>query len=323
MRVDLPLDIVCELFIQAAFADPPRRKTGDTSDDLEFLRPRAQGFNLGWISLTHVCRQWRSVGIDMAPLWAAIVTVFQKPAIADEFASRARDCDLNLDVTGWYGNPSPKQRQMFDWVVERIKRARSLQCRPPLNINRPGNTMRAALDGHHLPALRQLDLKSDPSYHGEEPLHIFQLNAPGLVIANLSNALPAPSSSVHSLRELQLDFAQGISPISMSRIIDLLRVPARLEKLSLRCTNYIRAADSLSDTIIDTVHLEYLTKFEVVLRDAEYACTLLESIKAPNVTIFKMNVHNAPSASLHRLLPQQGVSSFISGIRDQDQRARI
>ncbi|VDC02085.1 unnamed protein product [Peniophora sp. CBMAI 1063] len=300
--IDLPIDVVCEFFRQAALADPPRRKKGDTIDDLYFSRSRPQGFALGWIILTHVCRQWRTIGIEhMAPLWASIVTVFQKPAIADELASRARDCDLNLNVTGWYGSPSPKQKEMHDWVVERVQRARSLYCHPPLNINRAGNTMRAALDGNHLPALRQLDLRSDPSYHNDDSLNIFELNAPYLITANLSNALPAPSSSLQNLRELQLDFAQSLSPISMKRIIDLLRVPVRLEKLSLRCTHRITAPED-PDSVADVVKLEYLTKLELVLRDADHASELLDSISAPSVIIFKLNVQLAPTESLHKLL---------------------
>lgn len=130
---------------------------------------------------------------------------------------------------------------------------------------------------------------------------MFRLDAPRLLIAHFSNALPAPSSSLQNLGKLQLDLTQGLSQTSFSRIVELLRVPKRLDKLSLRGASIAIAMPQPADGPIEILHLDYLTKFELVLQDAERACQLLESISAPRAMIFKVKVYNTPGDSLHTL----------------------
>lgn len=82
-------DILCELFYVLAKVDPPRCPMPAGS-------PFYQPASLGWVSLTHVCRRWRKIGLDLSKLWADIVCVL--PRGAADIAQRTKDRPLNLDL---------------------------------------------------------------------------------------------------------------------------------------------------------------------------------------------------------------------------------
>ncbi|KZV60775.1 hypothetical protein PENSPDRAFT_693961 [Peniophora sp. CONT] len=64
--LDIQDDIIREVFKHASTDDPPR--CTDEDDNPEW---RDQKFHLGWIFMTHVCRRWRAIGLDMGTLWAS------------------------------------------------------------------------------------------------------------------------------------------------------------------------------------------------------------------------------------------------------------
>jgi hypothetical protein len=82
----LDYDTLCEIFYWCAEMDPPRAlSTGHALCDGENARI---GSDLGWIVLTHVCRQWREVALNLPVLWGRILFIF--PTAFDAVFERAR-----------------------------------------------------------------------------------------------------------------------------------------------------------------------------------------------------------------------------------------
>ncbi|KZV73183.1 hypothetical protein PENSPDRAFT_649093 [Peniophora sp. CONT] len=191
----LPDDIVCELFHIAAEIDPPR---GPRSHNWQPDDPR--GF-LGWITLTHVCRAWREVGLSMSRLWARIVSLF--PPDIEAILSRAKDTPLALDFT--WGNVNGRKFWQLEDTARIISRARTYEDDGPYYPD--GKTSQTqdssfharawdgVMDGRTLPLLETLAFCGIAS---PERVH-------DTFFAHLSHPLEAPA-----LRRLTLDFAWPI-----------------------------------------------------------------------------------------------------------------
>ena len=81
-------DVLRELFDTVADIDPPRTSFHDDDDS------DTEDGSLGWIRMTHVCRRWRRIGLDMSVLWARIICMF--PAGVKTIAQRTKATPLTL-----------------------------------------------------------------------------------------------------------------------------------------------------------------------------------------------------------------------------------
>ncbi|VDB87736.1 unnamed protein product [Peniophora sp. CBMAI 1063] len=291
LAATLPDDIIIGLFNQAALIDQPSER-----DDNERTLP-----NLGWINLTHVCRQWRTVGIEcMAPLWASIVTTFGTHTIANMIEHRARGCNLTLRVTK-DGASYPRSRRvsMVDWSLERMSRAQKIEFIARLHFNTSNSALHAAFDGVHLPSLTYLDVCSaiTPLAQFEAPagativshLRDVRFETPNLVVAHMSNILPSPSSSLQSLRRLRLMFPTFRVNITMTHIVNCLLSLPRIEDLSLDCPKCSPEEDPYKRGIRD-LNLNHLVTLCLKVSDADDAITLLETLHAPFLSKIKTTI---------------------------------
>lgn len=198
---ELPADVLYIIFKIVALLDPPIRlfepirpiinDTGrvEHTSHNPYDEVSTYKHSLGWIQLSHVCRHWRTVGLNVAPLWASIVIAFHKPNIANELLSRARDCPLHLEIHYQISQP------MFLWILEHFDRAHTIHCDGyPQYISGSEAETLAAISKSHLRLLRHLRIRACHLSPTTLMPHILQLNAPELLRADLQNCFPSPSS---------------------------------------------------------------------------------------------------------------------------------
>lgn len=175
---DLPADIICELFMHASSSDRLRYLSR-----VEQHKQPGKKYALGWLYLTHVCRQWRSIGLDIAPLWAAIVSFFPSPSIADVLLARSRDSGLHLELLG----------HIEDWVIRHLDRASALHV--GYGMTKHGQD---ALQSTHLSALHSLTMRRS---FGRNPVVI---DAPNLREVYLNETVVSFAVSMCHLTTLEI-----------------------------------------------------------------------------------------------------------------------
>ncbi|KZV63211.1 hypothetical protein PENSPDRAFT_758146 [Peniophora sp. CONT] len=112
----LPDDIIHEVYRVSAQINPPQPP-----------RPRGSGYTtsviLGLITLTHVCKRWRKIGLEISSLWASIVCIF--PPDVTTILQRSRKAHLTLNLS----NSEHHGRGI--WTAKKadrlLSRSRSLQ----------------------------------------------------------------------------------------------------------------------------------------------------------------------------------------------------
>ncbi|KZV72505.1 hypothetical protein PENSPDRAFT_359554 [Peniophora sp. CONT] len=181
----LPNDIICELFYIVAELDPPR--IARCQEDRLYEKPGS----LGWIRMTHVCRGWRGVGLDMSTLWAGVVCVF--PPGVETIARRTKTTPLTLT---FHSNASPNE--VWD-NIERLgifPRVRSLKRIQIQSLEKHFSLRDWSLYllGQHLPYLRDLELDL-ATFTNAAFRQLRPLNAPALksLTVNVPLAITAPS----------------------------------------------------------------------------------------------------------------------------------
>ncbi|KZV62577.1 hypothetical protein PENSPDRAFT_692394 [Peniophora sp. CONT] len=176
-------DILCEVFYVLAEIDPPGTPMAANET---YYKPGS----LGWISITHVCRRWRKIGLDLSKLWADIICVF--PRGVDTIAQRTKNQLLNLDL-----DLSRDPEDVWDAIQNRnlLARAHTLRHEPffcgETRLRYAWSTMLMDLT---LPQLRELSLVLfDFPYSPRHPQR--SLNAPNLrtLALNLPLAITANS----------------------------------------------------------------------------------------------------------------------------------
>ncbi|KZV77649.1 hypothetical protein PENSPDRAFT_645280 [Peniophora sp. CONT] len=169
VAAQLPDDIICQFYYILAkdFAPwAPRRTQVSTRT---YGGPPGR---LGWMNLTHVCRTWRRVGLEMSTLWAPIVCDF--PPNIPEIAERARDTPLTFVLNQYDSN---RVHWSIDDVSKVISRVRTYADTPDYR----GKSWNALLAGRRLPLLRHLVLYTNGRNFYDEP-DMGPLDAPALCV---------------------------------------------------------------------------------------------------------------------------------------------
>ncbi|KZV64048.1 hypothetical protein PENSPDRAFT_656836 [Peniophora sp. CONT] len=217
----LPVDIIALLFDYAAALDPPYHGPWP---------PSTKRHTLGWITLTHVCRDWRDVGLAMPLLWASIVTTFFDPAIANELLERSCGCPITVELTARIWNPKRyKEGTLVPLIQEHLSQIGVLKLSnwALYDVLRSG-------DEKPLPFLHTLHIDDAYFYRRPIPLPTLQLHSPGLRSATFTNVI-LPPGSTSILRELTLTLTFRVQ-VSLSAIHEFLRCCPQLEMLSLKAT---------------------------------------------------------------------------------------
>lgn len=218
-RALIPSDIISLLFDQAATLEPP--------DPHLYPLRKDRGPRLGWIRLTHVCHDWREVGLGLPLLWAAIVTTFPDPSIADELLARARGCPITIDLTSSaFGRAQCREEPLVSWARQHIFQAAILILR-----NNKAYTLLRQGNSDDLSALQALCITED-IIDGRDAISVLQLSAPQLRSATLTNAL-LPPSSTRNLRYLKCIVSVRHTDFSLNAIHAFLSQCFLLEEVEL------------------------------------------------------------------------------------------
>src|SRR5216683_7288618 len=93
----LPPELLSQIFHLHAHQEPPWYGDGEEQ-------------KLGWIGVTHVCREWRRVALNDSSLWTTIKEVSPRAQWISEMLVRARMAPLAIDVLD---TPRPEILLMF------------------------------------------------------------------------------------------------------------------------------------------------------------------------------------------------------------------
>ena len=220
----LPPELLARIFRFHALIDPPW-------SDLE---------NLGWIGVTHVCRQWRQVALDDSSLWATITGFWPSAEWISEQLVRARNAPLVIDFKF---TPSLDRLSKFP---PRISHIRELRLRNMSQLHSRGIQEICASEA---PILEHLELALDPvSYfpgmfltYGElAGTTLFDGRTPKLRTLSLSQiSIPWSLIPRGQLTQLKIILLKEISTTDISpsvesnQLIDLLINSPELEGLVL------------------------------------------------------------------------------------------
>ncbi|VDC06617.1 unnamed protein product [Peniophora sp. CBMAI 1063] len=182
---------------------------------------------LGWIRYTHVCKEWRNIGLSMPGLWGDIFPIF--PFAAETVLARSREqpLSMDMDLVGFIEYPRILRpdhiRTFFDLAQQNIQRARVLTVNHRHDHFTDWDITPAL--GAQLPFLEVLRFSRDRTSARASGL---TLSAPALTHAILGTFIPF---SAPSLRFLQLyDLSIKLQPDVLA---DVLRATPLLEELKL------------------------------------------------------------------------------------------
>ncbi|VDC02073.1 unnamed protein product [Peniophora sp. CBMAI 1063] len=211
----LQADVLEEIFARLAAIDPPKKQHGDPFSDSQF--------HLGWIYVTHVCRHWRSVGTDLATLWAGIVCSLPNASAMGTVLQRSKGCTLNFAIED-VGALEAK----IGFALDHLERAQNFSC----TSSYVWDDCRA-LTQRSLPALRHLSLSQNIEGMDMSITRTIGLDAPRLQSLSLENAffsLARPSDPLHDLHTLDLRGPCAL-PHPAWGLLEVLSKTPRLEHL--------------------------------------------------------------------------------------------
>ncbi|KAI0309792.1 hypothetical protein OF83DRAFT_22846 [Amylostereum chailletii] len=110
-----------QIFAALASMDHPRQGHRPQKD------ARFPG-SLGWVILSHVCRRWRSILLDMPSLWAKYVCAL--PTALDVFFERSRKCSLTIRFDSRQ-HPSWRSKELLQHVSPWFHRASAISVSIP------------------------------------------------------------------------------------------------------------------------------------------------------------------------------------------------
>ncbi|KZV60349.1 hypothetical protein PENSPDRAFT_351786 [Peniophora sp. CONT] len=301
VNLQLPDDIIYELFEAAAVVYPPRSLVKMHKYVRGERAPKHT--SLGWIILTHVCRSWRHIGLSatLAPLWASVVCFSKRYWVINQLSLRAQGCPVTIDLSrfndngGSSGRRGRDPRRLEDWACGNMKSVGALI--------EPGMTLlnRLKWERFVLPNLREIRLGADVPENFNP-----QWELPGLRSAWLCQKL-IPHSLVVTLRELHLRLWTGLIPLAL--VHDFLRACPYLEILDMDVTGDWPHEDAPDDTRPESVHpvepetivLDHLRRAKLSLRSVQTVRDLWLPIHSPPELSFQLAFW---SSRYHKPLPR-------------------
>ncbi|VDC06102.1 unnamed protein product [Peniophora sp. CBMAI 1063] len=218
------------------------------------------GMRLGWINVTHVCRNWREVALDYPLLWTELSGELG-PRWLDAFFQRSQECLVTLNKFDYYHNRVRLLDKLLPPTLHRIQNLTIEQT--------PSRYVRALLTSRPAPELREfhficrhaetepfiayLEMDTSTSTLPE----LFAGDAPRLQKLTLHHVcfFPWNSSAIAGLTSLRLTYVK-LSAWETREIISSLQRMWRLEEFYLHC--YAHAVTGLPPSITNVVELEKL-----------------------------------------------------------------
>ncbi|KZV71880.1 hypothetical protein PENSPDRAFT_382576 [Peniophora sp. CONT] len=248
---DFAPETLSAVFSLVSLAAPPRRiyiKEGKT-----YVRPM---YDLGWIPLAHVSRQWRGIALNTSFLWASTIPHLPRLEIYEIPLARSRQTPLSIATIPDTYSHNEYNAAIYEYALERTNNVRSLSLhfghrwssRRQLDVQ-----ARAALCDNPLPRLTDLSL--DVTLMGTEVKpETLLIDAPNLVSVSLRGIRCIfPSQNL-----LHLSYRIGVGQQgSAGNLLELLRHTPLLQTLRVS-VDLVRPSDASPASNTNLVHLSHL-----------------------------------------------------------------
>ena len=274
----LPPEILAHVFHLLVLEDPP------------FSRRR----NLGWITVTHVCRHWRQVALDDTSLWARIRDTPTNTKWISEMLARAKNAPLDIEFND-VGRSSPKALLM---TPSHLFHTRQFRIHSPSMVH--FDSVRDIFSWE-APALEHFEITvtaySCIDFRDLGGIMLFRGHAPRLRTFSISQVV-IPWSLIPRGQLTQLTIAcvngDDYSPGDLNQLIDLLVNCPALEVLALESCLPSQLAEFPPDQIIRFPHLSRLR----LRGSTSRIMNMLKMLKLPSSTTLHLNCASE-TASTH------------------------
>ncbi|KAI0056748.1 hypothetical protein BV25DRAFT_1831961 [Artomyces pyxidatus] len=276
----LPSDVMERVFLQLTILEPPSSKASR---------------GLGWIKVSHVCREWRAIALGYASLWHTVVGGDVNARWAGEILARSKAAPVAIAIR----NPSDP------WLAHI---SGHLYHTRHLDVSVSDSVPKALVSGEYLasPAPLLETFAFDTRFDGVQlPNLLFANYAPRLRRVTLLGCVrDVPWSSpvfrglVHL--HLQQSGSETPSPENFGALFDSMRSIPALETLALiKCLPDTPALSESDDGVLE---LPALTKLH--LHSSVTACaSFLRNLRIPPSTILDLQCEMHSNTEHDILLP--------------------
>ena len=204
----LPAEILSRIFALHALHQPPGEVLWETDDSEE--PPSLSQLELGWITVTHVCRRWRNVALANPSLWARIAFSLGDRWV-DEMLARAGPAPVIYERLYDKGVKISAQKELSTLAMH-LHRIQRLIIYDEKDVKLLPSILHGILSSS-CPRLNHLELVGAPaSFLSLEPAFVRE-NSAHLKHLRLHNvALPWGSWSWGSLRTLKINAVTRFKP---------------------------------------------------------------------------------------------------------------
>ncbi|EIM83706.1 uncharacterized protein STEHIDRAFT_140791 [Stereum hirsutum FP-91666 SS1] len=282
----LPPELLCRIMLFFRSIERP------TILDSARINPRAMQHNrLGWIRLTHVSRQWRTLALGLPHLWNEIHLDVFGITWCQELVSRSRDVPLKLHYhTSWQDvhipNPfthlnEPPTSKLYDFIHKHLARSQEISF-TNLGMHHRSQLL-CALDrpAPLLEVLRLEGAKAIPS-NFDLPDLLFDRNAMSSLRTVAFQGITFPTTHVFSHVtnfSLSLNPRDLVNRDAISNLLHSLSTMSALEYLELENLPVDHSFDDLPTTL--PVNLPRLSVLCLRARDAFAFSTLFAFLALP------------------------------------------
>ncbi|VDB99446.1 unnamed protein product [Peniophora sp. CBMAI 1063] len=251
---------------------PVHHLDGDSLAEIFFWVVRDEGSKLlvkykNLMRITHVCRAWRAIALNLAELWGDVAFASGNPHVFETLLQRAGTAPIDLPFT------IPASEAQLEYIARHSERFRSM------HISRSVRWDPTSLAGKHMPYLESARLYAGPRYEGVrselDPVVMPRLR-------DLYMSLFCVPFAAPNLRKLRITAA---TPFAPRTLVQMLNALPNLEHLRLRfClpTSYVQDGEGVAlinlpnITCIDLKDLcTPMSAFLEQLRIKDPACAVL------------------------------------------------
>ncbi|KAI0063925.1 hypothetical protein BV25DRAFT_1823988 [Artomyces pyxidatus] len=192
----------------------------------------------GWVQVTWVCSQWRTVALEYAPLWHQ-VSFGMGRRWSEAFLSRAKSVPIHIDIDNRPEDSFATVKRRNKLTLKHISHAKKIYYSDLGNLCDVGaNLVREWFQKLTTPAPLLEDLCMGMGFECSMPQNLFNQSAPMLRHVNLVNVIHFPwrSSFLRNLVTLNIMMSPGRTEglaSSLGDVLDFLEQSPTLERLHL------------------------------------------------------------------------------------------
>lgn len=295
----LPLELLHIIISQVTTIWPPGWRTCD----VEGRHDVPEG-GLGWITLSHVCKLWRSLLLGISKIWAESVFAFVTPHAVEEIMRRSGKENINVDIDATLMASRLRDLTPFiDWVMSHAKtimpRAQSIVSTMGLNtgILYAIDYSRGVLDSDYIcwvledvktfPALTRLTLpiSSDGKALPKIEAPLLQFVAIVAVKSTQSIGWTRPQYEGYTTERMRGEECT----CDLTHLIDFLKTVPHLRSLVLDTVQVLDDDDPISTPI----HMNALIDVRIVSVNVESITSMMTNIVTPTPWDIMTHIHDS------------------------------